>query len=457
MTASASRAVSALLVLLLCLVPALPVLANDNQARPGARLAIHGSNTIGEELAPALLAGLAASAGLDYQALETRAVGEQHGRIAALAIQLHTHGSGTGFQALLTGRADLAMSSRPVSASELALAEQAGLGRLDSPAQEFIIALDGVAVIVHPDNPLASTDLATLRDVFSGRIGNWRDLGGAPAPIRVLARDDNSGTYDTFASLVLQQARLAAGTERFESTQALAQAVADDRHAIGFVGQGGIGRARALSIRDGSSRSLPPQPMLVALEDYLLSRRLYLYLPAGAAPMAQVLADFAISDTGQAIVEDTGFVAQTMTPLAVASPHPAPAEYQRLTAGAQRLPLNFRFDAGASVFDNKAMRDLDRLLRFMRSEGGNGRNLRLFGFSDSSEVMPFMSVSLAHERVEYVATMLARHGVHIQHGRGLGAQLPVASDASAWGRQRNRRVEVWITDPASTDTRDAAP
>lgn len=456
MTASAWRALCTVSALILATATAQPTLADDTGGSR-ARLAIHGSNTIGEQLAPALLAGLAQSGGLDFQPLETVAAGEQHGRIAAIDIQLQSHGSGTGFQALLDGRADLAMSSRPVSAGERALAEQAGLGRLDSPAQEFIIALDGVAVIVHPDSPLASTDLATLRDIFSGRIGNWHDLGGAPAPIRVLARDDNSGTYDTFASLVLQGTPLAPGTERFESTRALADTVADDRTAIGFVGLGGIGRARALSIRDGSSRSLPPQPMLVALEDYLLSRRLYLYLPATATPMARALAEFAIGDAGQAIVEETGFVAQTMTPLAVASPQSAPAEYRRLTAGAQRLPLNFRFDAGASGFDNKAMRDLDRLLRYMRSQGGSGRNLRLFGFADSSEVMPFMSVSLAHERVEYVANMLARHGIHIQHGRGLGAQLPVASDANAWGRQRNRRVEVWITDAVPAPAGDAAP
>lgn len=433
-------------LLLAALVPS-PAVSQEPSRAPSLR--VHGSNTIGERLLPALLQGLAAERG--HLTDDARNTGENEWlmRVGAVDVAWSSHGSSTGFRYLLSGDGDIAMSSRPVTSFEIEAGDRQGLGRLSASTQEFVIALDGIAIIVHHDNPLTSIDLATLRRIFTGEISNWSQLGGRPAGIRVFARDDNSGTYDTFRSLVLADATLASSAARYESTAELAEQVAADPAAIGFVGLGGIGRARALSIHDTGTLPLPPQAWAVAVEDYLLSRRLYLYLPARPSPAALALARFAISDAGQAIVEQNGFVSQAIRPFDVSTSNTAPDLYRSLTGDAQRLPLNFRYAEGTSTLDNKALNDIDRLVRFVRSLPEGSYGLRLFGFADNHETMPFQSVILAHERVGFLSGKLARLGVHVQNARGLGANLPVASNDSHWGRHRNRRVEVWLTRKSS--------
>ncbi len=438
--------VHAALSLLLSLLLASVAVAENQSASP--KLRVHGSNTIGERLLPALLQALAAERGHAASPIEETGENERRMRLGGVDVAWSAHGSSTGFRFLLSGHGDIAMSSRPVTAAEIEAAERHGLGSLVASTQEFVIALDGIAIIVHPNNPLTSIDLTTLRRIFTGEIRSWSQFGGRAADIRVLARDDNSGTYDTFRSLVLTDTSLTASAARYESTSELAEQVASDLGAIGFVGLGGIGRARALSIHDVGTLPLPPQTWAVAVEDYLLSRRLYMYLPATPTPAALALARFAISDAGQAVVERNGFVSQAIQPFEVGVSGTAPELYRSMTRGARRLPLNFRYAAGTSTLDNKALIDIERLVRYARSLPKGSYGLRLFGFADAHETMPFLSVILAHERIDFLSGQLSRMGVAVQHARGLGANLPVASNASDWGRERNRRVEVWLAELA---------
>lgn len=438
--------VLAALSLLLSLLAASAAVAQNPSAAP--KLRIHGSNTIGEHLLPALLQALAAERGHAVSAIEETAENERRMRLGGVDVSWSAHGSSTGFRFLLSGDGDIAMSSRPVTAAEVEAAERHGLGELVANTQEFVVALDGIAIIVHPDNPLTSIDMTTLRRIFTGEIRSWSQLGGRATDIRALARDENSGTYDTFRSLVLTDERLVPSASRHESTDELAEQVASDPGAIGFVGLGGIGRARALSIHDAGTLPLPPQAWAVAVEDYLLSRRLYLYLPAKPSPAALALAQFAISDAGQTVVERNGFVSQAIQPFEVSVGSTAPELYRSMTRGARRLPLNLRYAAGTSTLDNKALIDIERLVRYARSLPEGSYGLRLFGFADAHQTMPFLSVILAHERIDFLSGHLSRKGVSVQHARGLGANLPVASNATDWGRQRNRRVEVWLTQTA---------
>src|SRR5690606_21077080 len=122
-----------------------------------------------------------------------------------------------------------------------------------------VVALDGLAIIVHPDNPVTRLDIDSIRALFAGDIRNWRQVGGRNAPVRLAARDDKSGTYETFRMLVLGNASLAADAQRFESTDELAHRVASDPDAIGFVGLGGVGGARTLAIGDAETPPLHPE------------------------------------------------------------------------------------------------------------------------------------------------------------------------------------------------------
>lgn len=240
--------------------------ALSSHADPASLLRIQGSNTIGAALAPALMEGLLRQQGFSDIA---RQPGDEENELILLArrpdgvrvqMTIAAHGSSTGFRALREGRAELAAASRPVRDSEVAaLAER---GDLRSAAAEQVIAIDGLAVIVHPANPLRSLTIDQLAALFSGTLRNWRQVGGEDAPVRLYARDDRSGTFDTFNELVLvpRGDALAGTAQRFESNDRLAEAVLKDPHGIGFVGLASVGGARALAVSSGGAQALPPTP-----------------------------------------------------------------------------------------------------------------------------------------------------------------------------------------------------
>ncbi|MGQ0801031.1 MAG: substrate-binding domain-containing protein [Pseudomarimonas sp.] len=430
-------------VLLLCLALTTGVAPAFAQER----LRIHGSNTVGEKLAPELgRAWLQSDGYADIRRVEVafEEVELHAKRGAAIRIvQIHAHGSSTGFKDLSSGSTDVAMSSRPSTAADAAGA----VGKLDSPEQEIVLALDGLAVIVHPRNPLRQLNKSQLLAVFAGRVQDWSELGPTRGRIALHARDDKSGTWESFRTLVMGSEPLSTSALRYESTAQLAAAVAADPSAIGFVGLAGVQGVRALGISDGGAAVMPSREE-VAVEDYPLSRRLYFYLPATASPLSRSFVEFCLSREGQALVEKVGFISQNIRAYAGVPRGDAPADYQVLVKGAKRLSLNFRFGAGAAFLDNKAQRDLDRLATFMQQPDQQGQSLMLLGFSDADEALPVLAVALSNERVDYVANRLAERGVDPARSRGMGGAAPVAANDSLLGKQRNRRVEVWLRQAA---------
>jgi len=415
-------------------------------------LRLHGSNTIGQKLAPAMVRAFASANGYAHVDEAKPAADELTLRFVrgddVLNVEIQAHGTGTGYGDLVANRADLWMASRPVSAAEVSGA--GGVGALDAPAQEHVIALDGLAVIVNPRNPLAKLDKTQVRALFTGRVRDWSALGLPAGPVRVYARDEKSGTFDTFKTLVLEGEPLATSAKRFESTDALASAVATDALGIGFVGLAGVGAAKPLAIADPGMRALAPTRLTVATEDYILSRRLYLYQRADADMVAQQFVAFAIGARGQRVVEDIGFVSQDVQALALDPRTDVSDEYLSLTTGARRLSLNFRFGSGMALLDSKALRDVDRLGRFLHRDENEGLQLVLIGFADGNETNPYQALSLSNDRVDFVALQLVGHGVGAARVRGMGHAGRVADDATAAGRQRNRRVEAWVRGAGAT-------
>ncbi|MCB1555661.1 MAG: substrate-binding domain-containing protein [Xanthomonadales bacterium] len=415
-------------------------------------LRLHGSNTVGEALAPALVQAWLKAEGFEdirrvdtaFEELEWTAQRRGSRRV----VQIHAHGSSTGFADLASGSADVGMSSRPVKASDRNL--HARMGDLDRPGQEFVLALDGIAIIVNPRNPFDELGKDRVRDLFSGRIRDWSQIRGSfGGAVKLHARDDRSGTYDSFKTLVLGDARLSSAAKRYESTEELAAAVAADPMAIGFVGLSGLRGVRALAISDGGG-ALLPKPEEVAVEDYPLSRRLFLYVPKDAPALARRFAEFATSPAAQPIVQKIGFVDQAIRAYAVPVREDAPDSYRTWVTGAERLSLNFRFGEGARMLDSKTMMDLDRLAAFLKQPGQRERTLILLGFSDAVETLPAMALFMSTDRADYIASLLLERGVAPRRVRGLGSVAPVASNDDAVGRQRNRRVEVWLAEPGAS-------
>jgi len=413
-------------------------------------LQIQGSNTIGAKLGPALVKGLLLQEGFkdvriegngqpnEQQVIGQKANGEQ------VRIDVAAHGSGTGFVALKEGRVALAASSRPIKDSEAQ--SLASLGDFTSPAAEQVIAIDGLAVILHPQNSLNALTTSQLAQVFAGEVKTWEALGGHGGPIHLYARDDNSGTYDTFKELVLAShgKTLAPGSQRFESSEQLSDAVSQDPQGIGFIGLPYIRQAKALAIADGESQPMLPSTTLIATEDYPLSRRLFFYnAPQEPNPWAQALVKFAHSSEGQAIVEKTGFIAQTVRAVRVNASSQLPPLYKELAHQAQRLTVNFRFQEGSVSLDNKAQRDVGRVLEYLRAEQKMHRKVVLVGFGDPKSDATRAAI-LSKWRAQVVRRELSKADVLIEQLLGFGGEMPVASNEADEGRSKNRRVEVWV-------------
>jgi len=410
-------------------------------------LRLVGSNTAGAQLAPALAQGYLASLGTTGVEMasprpdEVSIQGTKDG--ARQGITISAHGSATAFGALLDGTADIGMSSRRVKPDEAQ--RLAALGVMTSPANEHVVALDGIAVIVSRANPIAQLSREQLAEVFGGRVSDWSRLGGQAGPIHVIAPDEKSGTMDLFQTLVLGRAPLSAGARRLSANQAVTDAVAGDPAGIGLVGLPFVRGVKALAVAEGNAAPMIPTAFTLANEDYFLTRRLYLYTDqASKNPHVSRFVEFALGPEGQAIVKKAGLVELTVKAEPRPPPQGAPQAYVRLTAGSRRLSTDFRFVVGSSRLDNRAVRDLERVVEYLRDNDLNGASVRLLGFSDSHGGAT-VNMALSRERAVRVAAAFAQRGITGATIAGFGPVIPVADNATEIGRERNRRVEIWIS------------
>ena len=214
-------------------------------------------------------------------------------------ISVRGGGSGVGIAALIDGTCDIAMASRPMKTKELKSARSKGINPVAT-----VIARDGIAIIVHPSNPLSEITMAQLRDIYTGKISNWKDVGGKSGRIVVISRDVASGTFEVFKKLVLKGAKTRADALMLASNKAVATTVEKTPGAIGYVGLGYVSsKVKALTV-DG----VKPTKKAVASGEYKLSRPLYFYTDGKPKGLAKEFIDFVLSPEGQKIVEEAGFV-----------------------------------------------------------------------------------------------------------------------------------------------------
>ena len=412
----------------------------------GQLFTIQGSNTIGAHLAPEWAKAYLGAKGAKNVVIEPLLKTNEY-RVSGrnihhtVYIDIHAHGSSTGFKGLQSSQADLAMSSRRIKNTELSSLEH--FGDMQAFNAEHIVAIDGLAVIVHPANPIFQLSVDQVAKIFSGQIRNWQALGGSNKAITLYSRDSNSGTFDTFKSLVLQKKYTLSGqAERFESNDHLSDRVSQDEGAIGFVGLASVRNARALAISDTNTLALLPETVFVATEDYPLSRRLFLYSPSNINhPYVSEFIKFAQSQAGQRIVEHIGFISQNPRSLNVEI-NTGPNEYQALSRIAERLSINFRFKRGQADLDNKALQDIERLASYLNTHHLRHMIVQLVGFSNV-ESTESRAVVLSRLRASAVRLALSRYGIKTQSIIGFGDDMPVANEQGS-SALKNDRVEVWV-------------
>jgi phosphate transport system substrate-binding protein len=221
-------------------------------------------------------------------------------------IQVSGGGTGTGFAALQNQTTDLCDASRKAKAAEIANCIKVFNGKRPT---EYKVALDGLSVYVHPENSLKELTLDQVKDIFTGKIKNWKAVGGPDAPITVYSRENSSGTYEFFKEHVLKGSDFAASAQTMPGTAAIVQAVEKDKNSIGYGGAAYGGGTKLLAIKkDENSPAILPNEETVVNGSYPIWRYLYVYLnPAKDKGEVAAYLTWIRSDDGQKYVKEIGY------------------------------------------------------------------------------------------------------------------------------------------------------
>lgn len=214
-------------------------------------------------------------------------------------------GSGTGIAAVINGTAHMAQSSRAMRDAEFEQAEAAG-----NEATEIVAGQDGIAIVVHVDNPIQSLTMGQIKDIYTGVITNWSEVGGPNLAISLFSRDINSGTHVFVKELVLNNEEFSPNALLMPSTQAIIEGLIQDVGGIGYIGLGYLtDDVRPVPVaKEAGAEAFLPSLATINAGDYPVTRPLFLYTAGEASPALQAYIDFILGAAGQKIVEDLGFV-----------------------------------------------------------------------------------------------------------------------------------------------------
>jgi phosphate transport system substrate-binding protein len=251
-------------------------------AIPQGKVVIKGSNTIGEELAPKLIA--------EYKKDHSNAV-----------FELESKATGYGFAALFAGLCNIAGASRAPIADEL---EQARSRNIE--LNDHVIGAYGTVLVVNAANPVTNLTKDQARDIFTGAVQNWKDVGGPDAPIHLCIRDAISGTHLGFKELAMDNKSYGTNRTSFTNYAAIAHAVAQEPNSIGYCGFNSPGAAGVKTI---SVQGITPSPASVTEGKYPYARTLHFYTDkAKEAAAATEFIQFVQSPKGQDILKELGYM-----------------------------------------------------------------------------------------------------------------------------------------------------
>lgn len=219
-------------------------------------------------------------------------------------IQVTGGGSGVGLAALINGTTEIAASSRPIRTSEINSLKS----RFASMGVGIPVARDGLAIYVHSSNPVQELTLGQIRDIYTGRITNWKAVGGSDQPIIIYSRENSSGTYVYFREVVLLNKDFSPRAQTLQGTAAVVNAVSKDPNGIGY---GGAAYAKGVKFakvkKDDKSQAYWPSLETVRSGEYPISRYLYFYMRTDPKGDSKKFVDWILSPEGQQIVTQVGY------------------------------------------------------------------------------------------------------------------------------------------------------
>ncbi|MBI9020145.1 MAG: PstS family phosphate ABC transporter substrate-binding protein [Verrucomicrobia bacterium] len=219
-------------------------------------------------------------------------------------ITVSESGSGNGAKSLMNGVCDVANLSRPMKSTEF----KAAAGNDIQPVAH-VVALDGLPILVHPQNPIQDLTIDQIRKIYTGEITNWKEVGGPNLGIVVITRDTNSGTYETFEGLVMSKQKITEKAEYVGSNGAIRQRVQTTPAAIGYAGLGFVDKTvKALKVN-----GVYPSAATVRTGEYAIARPLFMYTN-GYPKLGSAVYQFVtlyLTEDGQEMVEEIGFIPVT--------------------------------------------------------------------------------------------------------------------------------------------------
>jgi phosphate transport system substrate-binding protein len=440
-----------------------------------AALSVSGSATIGSVLMPALVEAFALRSGLrarretgpDPAAFTYLLTDTRTGKLAG-RFSFHVSSTDEGFADLLADEADLVMALREIRPSEVALAREAGLGTLTDANRSRVLALDAIVPVVAPGNPVDVISLSDLSRVLSGRLTNWRELGGPDAPVVLHMRDAQSGLSQGIEDRLLRPVRstLRDDVSRHGSNADLAAAVTRDPFGIGLASHSETGNAKTLVLKGPCGFRLRAARRTVKTEDYPLTAPVFLYIPARRLPaLARDFLAFTRAAPAQIVIRRAGFVDQApeevpvdlqgdrlANAILVARGEAGLDTLKRMTrrlSQMRRLTTSFRFETGSTRLDAQSRSNVRQLGRAIEAGAYDGRKLVFVGFSDGEGALG-ANLDIARRRAGSVRSAVEASAETADLDRiaietdAFGEAMPMACDDTDWGRQVNRRVEVWV-------------
>jgi len=214
-------------------------------------------------------------------------------------------GSGVGLAALIDATTDIAMSSRKMKMDERMKMQEAGRA-----VKETIIAYDALSVIVHPSNKVGKLTREQVEGIYTGKIKNWKEVGGDDMPIVVYARETSSGTYEFFKEFVMNRKNYASSVLNMPATGAIIQSVSQTKGAIGYVGFAYVNKEVkdiAISYDKGKNYFMASKEN-AKNGSYPIVRPLFFYYPTSKEAYVKPFITYVLSADGQKTVDEIGYI-----------------------------------------------------------------------------------------------------------------------------------------------------
>jgi phosphate transport system substrate-binding protein len=214
-------------------------------------------------------------------------------------ISLSGGGSGEGIKALIDGSTNIANSSREIKSAEAALAKSKGV-----EPKEIAVAIDAIVPIVNPKNRVKNLTIDQLSQIYQGKITNWKEVGGDDLQIVVISRDSSSGTFEAWAEMVLNKAKVTPKAQLQASNGAIVQAISKNKYAIGYIGFGYINK----TVKPLTVNGVAASAKTALSKEFPVSRFLYMYTNGEPRGETAKFIKFILSSEGQKLVAKEGFV-----------------------------------------------------------------------------------------------------------------------------------------------------